>query len=81
MNLEELQQLADALRAEIGKAVHGQDDAIDMLLTGVFARGHCLLEGPPGTAKTVLAQSLASSMTLAFGRIRKGSAMTENAVI
>ena len=70
MNLEELQQLADALRAEIGKAVHGQDDAIDMLLTGIFARGHVLLEGPPGTAKTLLAQSLSSAMTMAFGRIQ-----------
>lgn len=70
MNLEELQQLADALRAEIGKAVHGQDEAIDMLLTGIFARGHVLLEGPPGTAKTLLAQSLSSAMTLIFGRIQ-----------
>ena len=70
MNLEELQSLADALRDEIGKAVHGQDNAIDMLLTGIFARGHVLLEGPPGTAKTLLAQSLSSAMTLDFGRIQ-----------
>ena len=70
MNLEELQTLADQLRAEIGKAVHGQDDAIDMLLTSIFARGHCLLEGPPGTAKTLLAQSLSAAMTLDFGRIQ-----------
>jgi MoxR-like ATPase len=70
MNLDELQSLADALRDEISKAVWGQDEAIEMLLIGVFARGHCLLEGPPGTAKTLLAQSLASSMTLDFGRIQ-----------
>ncbi len=70
MNLDELQSLADVLRDEISKAVWGQDDAIEMLLIGVFARGHCLLEGPPGTAKTLLAQSLASSMTLDFGRIQ-----------
>ena len=70
MNLEELQSLADALRDEIGKAVHGQDNAIDMLLTGIFARGHVLLEGPPGTAKTLLAQSLSAAMTLDFGRIQ-----------
>ena len=70
MNLEELQSLADTLRAEIGKAVHGQDEAIDMLLTGIFARGHVLLEGPPGTAKTLLAQSLSAAMTMDFGRIQ-----------
>ena len=70
MNLEELQTLADALRAEISKAVFGQDEAIDMLLTGVFARGHVLLEGPPGTAKTLLAQAISSAMTLDFGRIQ-----------
>lgn len=70
MNLEELQGLADNIRTEIGKAVHGQDDAIEMLLVSLFARGHVLLEGPPGTAKTLLAQSLASAMTLDFGRIQ-----------
>ena len=70
MNLDELQALATALRDEISKAVWGQDDAIEMLLIGVFSRGHVLLEGPPGTAKTLLAQSLSSAMTLDFGRIQ-----------
>ena len=70
MNLDGLQALADSIRDEIGKAVHGQDEAVEMLLIGIFARGHVLLEGPPGTAKTLLAQSLASAMTLDFGRIQ-----------
>lgn len=70
MNLDALQTLAEALRREIGKAVQGQDDVIDMALTGLFGRGHILLEGPPGTAKTLLAQALCSAMTLAFGRIQ-----------
>lgn len=70
MNLEELQSLAEKIRAEIGKAVHGQDEIISMLLVALFARGHCLLEGPPGTAKTLLAQSLAASMKMDFGRIQ-----------
>ena len=70
MNLDGLQALADSIRDQIGKAVHGQDDAVEMLLIGIFARGHVLLEGPPGTAKTLLAQSLASATTLDFGRIQ-----------
>ena len=70
MNLDGLQALADGIRAEIGKAVHGQDEVVEMLLIGIFARGHVLLEGPPGTAKTLLAQSLASAMRMDFGRIQ-----------
>ncbi|QHQ33886.1 AAA family ATPase [Algicella marina] len=70
MNLEELREQADLVRTEIGKAVRGQDAAVDMLLTALFSRGHCLLEGPPGTAKTLLAQSLASALAIDFGRIQ-----------
>ena len=70
MNLNELQTLANKIREEVGKAVHGQDDIIDLLLISLFARGHCLLEGPPGTAKTLLAQSMADSLKLDFKRIQ-----------
>ena len=70
MNLEELGALADNIRAEIGIAVLGQREAVDQLLVGLFARGHCLMEGPPGTAKTLLAQSLAAALRLEFGRIQ-----------
>ncbi|NSX53293.1 AAA family ATPase [Parasulfitobacter algicola] len=70
MTLDELRAAADAIRSEIGKAVQGQDDAIDMLLISLFARGHVLLEGPPGTAKTLLARSFAAALKLDFGRIQ-----------
>jgi MoxR-like ATPase len=70
MNLAELQSLAERIRAEIAVAVHGQNEVIELLLIGMFARGHCLIEGPPGTAKTLLAQSLAASVQLKFGRIQ-----------
>ncbi|MBL8562931.1 MAG: MoxR family ATPase [Gemmobacter sp.] len=70
LTLEGFQQLAEALRAEIRQVIAGQDALIDMLMVSVFARGHCLLEGPPGTAKTLLAQSLSQVSTLAFGRVQ-----------
>jgi MoxR-like ATPase len=58
------------LRAEIGKAVIGQDDTLDLMLTALFSGGHILLEGPPGTAKTLLARSFCRALSLRFGRIQ-----------
>ncbi len=70
MDLTRFQSLIDTVRAEIGRAVQGQDALIDLLLVSVFARGHCIVEGPPGTAKTLLARSVAAVMDLDFGRIQ-----------
>lgn len=70
MTLETLRAQADKLRAEIGKTVLGQEDVVDMLIVALFARGHVLIEGPPGTAKTLLARSFASALSLKFGRIQ-----------
>lgn len=70
MTLTGFQDLAGALRAEIRKVIEGQDEVIDLLLVALFARGHCLLEGPPGTAKTLLAQTLSRVSTLQFGRVQ-----------
>lgn len=63
-------QLADAIRAEVGKAVVGQAETVDRLLVALLAQGHVLLEGPPGTAKTFLAQCFAATLGLHFGRIQ-----------
>lgn len=70
MTLETLRARTDALRAEIGKTVLGQHETIDLLLVALFARGHVLLEGPPGTAKTLMARSFAAALDLDFGRIQ-----------
>jgi MoxR-like ATPase len=70
MSVAEVGQLAGAIRGEIAKAVVGQAGIVDHLLVALMARGHVLLEGPPGTAKTFLAQCLAASLGLDFGRIQ-----------
>lgn len=70
LTLTEIADLAGAIRDEIAKAVVGQSEAVDHLLIALMARGHVLLEGPPGTAKTFLAQCFAASVGLDFGRIQ-----------
>jgi MoxR-like ATPase len=59
-----------ALRGEISKAVVGQDAVITGLVIALLCRGHVLLEGVPGTAKTLLVRALAQSLTLDFKRVQ-----------
>ena len=70
MEVRDIRGLAEAIRSEIGKAVVGQDEVIDLLLTSLLVNGHILLEGVPGTAKTLLAQAFATSLAIKFGRIQ-----------
>ena len=70
MDMSEVGALAARIRAEVAKAVIGQTGTVDLMLTALFSGGHILLEGPPGTAKTLLAQSFARSLSLDFGRIQ-----------
>jgi len=64
------QQTADAIRAEVGKAVVGQETVIDQAITAILADGHVLLEGVPGTAKTLLVKALARALDCSFKRIQ-----------
>jgi MoxR-like ATPase len=66
----ELQSRAQRLRAEIKKRIVGQDDVVELLLLALFARGHGLFVGVPGLAKTLLIQTLAQGLGLAFNRIQ-----------
>ena len=70
MKISEIKGLGDALRSEVAKVVVGQSDTVELLLVALFAGGHVLLEGPPGIAKTLLAQTFARCLGLEFGRIQ-----------
>ena len=60
----------ERLRSEIGKVIIGQDRTVEQLLVGLLAGGHCLLEGVPGLAKTLMIRTLAVATELSFKRIQ-----------
>lgn len=70
MSLGDVCALADSIRSEIAKAIVGQEDMVNQLLVAMIAQGHVLMEGPPGTAKTFLAQAFSTALGLDFGRIQ-----------
>jgi MoxR-like ATPase len=70
MSFDEAQRLASRLRAELGRAIVGQDAVVREILTAFFAGGHCLLRGVPGLAKTLLIKTLAQAVHLEFNRIQ-----------
>jgi MoxR-like ATPase len=68
--LEQLRSAHDRIREQIASRIVGQDEVVEQLLMAVFARGHCILEGVPGLAKTLMVHSLAQSLSLDFNRIQ-----------
>jgi len=68
--LENLKSAYGSIRSELGKVIVGQEAVIEQLLIAIFAQGHCLLEGVPGLAKTLMVSTLARSLKLAFSRIQ-----------
>ena len=68
--VEKLDQKIKQVKTEIAKRIIGQEDIIDQLLIALFARGHCLLVGVPGLAKTLLIKTVAEVMDLKFSRIQ-----------
>ncbi len=68
--VEKLGEARDAVVSELRKTIVGMDDVINEMMIAIFARGHCLLVGVPGLAKTLLVSSLAETMSLSFKRIQ-----------
>jgi MoxR-like ATPase len=68
--VENLGKARDTIVTELRKVIVGMDDVIDEMMIAIFARGHCLLVGVPGLAKTLLVSSLAQTMSLSFKRIQ-----------
>src|SRR3981081_3924285 len=58
-----------SLCQQLGRVIVGQDQVIEELLIALFSRGHCILEGVPGLAKTLMISTLSKSLSLAFSRI------------
>src|SRR3954466_7429017 len=72
-DVQAVARLAEAYRqisSELGKVIVGQQQVIEELMVAMFARGHCLLVGVPGLAKTLMIRTLASTLSLKFSRIQ-----------
>lgn len=70
MDPDRIATLAETIKAEVHKAVVGQEATLDLLLIGLLTDGHVLIEGVPGTAKTMIARCFSASLDLDFGRIQ-----------
>ena len=68
--LQAAQRAATQMRTAVAKAVVGQNEVVDLMLITLFSRGHALLVGVPGLAKTLLVASLAQALDLSFGRVQ-----------
>ncbi|MCZ2343245.1 MAG: MoxR family ATPase [Bacteroidales bacterium] len=67
---ERLREACQNLLSECGKVIVGQQDVLEQLMLAILARGHCLLVGVPGLAKTLMIRTLADGMNLSFNRVQ-----------
>ncbi|TWT75833.1 ATPase family associated with various cellular activities (AAA) [Posidoniimonas polymericola] len=68
--VERVRNAAESIRSQLRRVIVGQEEVTELLLISLFSRGHCLLEGAPGLAKTLLVSTLAKSLNLTFSRIQ-----------
>src|SRR5436853_5743831 len=68
--MRKLKSAFDSIRKQLARVIVGQDQVVEELLIAMFSRGHCILEGVPGLAKTLMISTLAKCLSLAFSRIQ-----------
>jgi len=68
--IQRLATAVDGIRQQLKQVIVGQDEVVDQLLISLFSRGHCMLEGVPGLAKTLLISTLSRALSLSFSRIQ-----------
>ena len=68
--IRRLKKAFDDIKAQLARVIVGQDEVIEELLIALFSRGHCILEGVPGLAKTLMISTLAKCLSLDFSRIQ-----------
>ena len=68
--IERLATAIDDIRQQLSRVIVGQEEVVDQLLISLFSRGHCMLEGVPGLAKTLLISTLSRCLNLSFSRIQ-----------
>ncbi|MGL4424048.1 MAG: AAA family ATPase, partial [Gemmataceae bacterium] len=69
-SIKQLQSAYEDLKRQLGRVIVGQDEVVEQLLIAMFSRGHCMLEGVPGLAKTLMISSLARCLSLDFSRVQ-----------
>ena len=69
-SIERLNAAYLKIREQMGRVIVGQDSVIEQLLIALFSRGHCMLEGVPGLAKTLMISTLSRSLSMGFARIQ-----------
>lgn len=67
---QRLKETRDRIVGELSQVIVGQENVIDQILISMFSRGHCLLEGVPGLAKTLMISTIAKTLSLSFSRIQ-----------
>ncbi len=68
--VEQLQQIYGKMKEEVGRVIVGQDEVVEQTLMAIFCRGHALLVGVPGLAKTLLVSTLSQALELSFKRVQ-----------
>ena len=70
MDVSAIRAVTESVRGEVRKALVGQDETVELLLTSLLVGGHVLIEGVPGTAKTLMTRAFGAALALQFGRIQ-----------